>query len=216
VLTDPKEIEIISRAQQKNVRDPKRSREHFVHIFEDFLAGARLDGRYLDIGPGQFDLGELLRQNGGSCVGIDRDPAVIELGQYKGFETVEINIQKLPKHDFGERFDGVFNKFSLNAFWHWSKPEKQRELIVAIDALIAPDGWSWIGPWNGVPKNADLDETTIVNTLDLQKNLFEERGFETVDLSLEQSRYYGIHGAIANNVVFIKNLAWRPGTDTPQ
>ena len=36
MLTDPTEIEIISAARQKNVRDPLRSRAHFDNIFADF------------------------------------------------------------------------------------------------------------------------------------------------------------------------------------
>ena len=34
MLSDPREIEIISRARQKNVRDPGRSREHFRRRLE--------------------------------------------------------------------------------------------------------------------------------------------------------------------------------------
>ena len=37
MLTEKKEIEIISRAKQKNVRDPNRSRKHFENIFKNIL-----------------------------------------------------------------------------------------------------------------------------------------------------------------------------------
>jgi hypothetical protein len=37
MLIDPNEIEIISRASQKNIRNQTRSREHFVQILKDFF-----------------------------------------------------------------------------------------------------------------------------------------------------------------------------------
>jgi len=63
MLTDPEEIRIISIARQKNVRDPNRSREHFHHIFKDFFSKSDFNGlRVLDLGPGQYDFGELARE----------------------------------------------------------------------------------------------------------------------------------------------------------
>ncbi|MEZ5773237.1 MAG: class I SAM-dependent methyltransferase [Hyphomicrobiaceae bacterium] len=210
MLTDKTEIEIASRAKQKNVRDPARSREHFFAIMRDFFAGRTLSGSYVDLGPGQFDFGEIARKEGGTCLGIDFDPAVVELGRYKGFRAIERNIQRLPKEPLGETFDGVFNKFTLNAFWTWDDEAAHRALIGALVGLMKPEGWCWIGPWNGVPKKVALDETTIAATLDLQRRIFEEHGFTTVPLTDEQSRRYGIHGDVANNVVFIRNLVFKP------
>jgi hypothetical protein len=50
----------------------------------------------------------------------------------------------------------------------------------------------------------------IEHILNLQQRLFEDRGFQTVALTEEQTKRYGIHGHVANNVVFVRNLAWRP------
>ncbi len=158
----------------------RRNRQPFFDILEDFFGGKALNGRYVDLGPGQFDFGEIVRERGGTCVGVDFDPAVAELGRYKDFDVVEMNIQTLPGHDFGEKFDGVFNKFSLNAFWHWDDDEAHRAFVAAIANLIHPDGWAWIGPWNGVPKKAELDQAAIDRVLDFQRELFEQHGFTTV------------------------------------
>ena len=50
MLTDPREIEIISRARQKNVRLPTRSRQHFVNIFDDFFDQISFDeGPIIDL-----------------------------------------------------------------------------------------------------------------------------------------------------------------------
>ena len=82
MLTDPKEIEIISRARQKNVRDHRRSREHFTRIFADFLADVPMQGqRLVDMGPGQYDFGVLARERGAGTVGLDHDEATQVLDQ---------------------------------------------------------------------------------------------------------------------------------------
>ena len=149
MLTDPKEIEIISNARQANVRDPERSRVHFERIFETFFKDQDFSGRdYLDLGPGQYDFGELVRASGGRTVAIDNDPAVIELGQYKGFETHEANLKNLAEMDLGRLFDGIFCKFSISALWFRTEEEHQ-QLVGALSALLKPTGWIWIAPWNG-------------------------------------------------------------------
>jgi hypothetical protein len=146
---------------------------------------------------------------------VDFDPAVVELGRYKGLEVVEMNIQTLPGHDFGQSFEGVFNKFSLNPFWHWDDDEEHRAFVAAIANLTRPDGWAWIGPWNGVPKKAELDQVAIDRVLGLQHELFEQHGFTAVPLTLEETKRYGIHGQVANNVVFCKDLTPRPVSRSP-
>ena len=210
MLTDKREIEIIANARQANVRDPKRSREHFFNIIDDFFDGVELTGMYVDLGPGQYDFGEIVRQQGGDCVGVDFDPAVIELGRFKGFRVVEGNIRQLRDLTVeGGPFDGVFNKFSLNAFWTRDDTE-HRQLVDAVANLVASDGWAWIGPWNGVPKAENLEPEEIDRVLSFQRACFESRGFQVVELTDRLTRRYGIHGAVANNIVFVKNLNWRP------
>lgn len=208
MLTDSTEIAIISKARQKNVRNPKRSRQHFHNIIEDFFAGVDLQGNYVDLGPGQFDLGEIIRAAGGTCLGVDFDPAVLELGRHKGFDVVDLNLTMLPDHNFSSRFDGVFNKFSLNAFWT-PEEEDQRKMVTAISNLSKPQGWSWIAPWNGIPKAGDLTTAQIRSILEFQRTLFEAEGFSTLDLSDADSRRYGVHGTVANSRVFYRNLKHR-------
>lgn len=58
MLDNPKEIAIASKSNQTNIRDPRRSRDPFFNILEDFLQGVDLSGRYVDLGPGHLDLAE--------------------------------------------------------------------------------------------------------------------------------------------------------------
>ena len=206
MLTNQKEIDIIQAAKQKNVRDPRRSREHFFRIISDFFDGVTLNGSYADLGPGQYDFGELAREQGGDCMGVDFDPAVIELGQFKGFKTREMNLKKLPSAEWDAPFDGVFNKFALNAYWTGNDMDAQHEMAGAVNAMVKDGGWAWIAPWNGVPKAQDLSQTAIIETVEKQKTAFEAQGFDCVPLTAKQAKHYGVNGNVQNNVVYIKNL----------
>ena len=117
MLTDPEEIRIISRARQKNVRNPSRPRKHFEHIFKDFLEGVDFAGSvFLDLGPGQYDFAEMAKQRGAITHGIDNDSAVVELGRYKPFPVRHGELKQLKASDYDIRFDGIFCKYSINAF----------------------------------------------------------------------------------------------------
>lgn len=207
MLNDPREIEIISKARQKNVRDHKRSRKHFEHIFQDFVGKRDLTGqRLLDLGPGQYDFGVVAGERGARTVGIDNDPAVIELGQYKGFETVFGRIQEMTPETMGGQFDGMFCKFSLNCFWYHDNPADQDAMVDRVVGLMKPDAWGWIAPWNGVPKKADLSEDQIRTVLERQVWRFRQHGFRAFDLTVELATRYGVTGAVANHALFTRGL----------
>lgn len=208
MLTDEKEIEIISSAIQKNVRSPKRAREPFLRIFEDFF-GDRLhqDGTYLDLGPGHFDFGELVKPHGPrNTWGIDFDPAVIELGKHKGYPVVEKDLKHLKAEDFPQPFDGVFCKYSIDAFFYREADEDalHRQFIHELAKCIKPGGWAWIAPWNGACQG--LSNKRIREVLKLQAESFYDHGFWGVELSDELSKFYGIHGKTANRALFCLNL----------
>lgn len=206
MLTDPKEIEIISKALQKNVADPNRSRDHFYNIFQDFLGKVSFENTStLDLGPGQYDLGEILRDKGGHCWAMERDPAVIELGNHKGFDVVTGDLKKIDPSMFPLKFDGLFCKFSINAFWFHDDLDKLKNHIDNVCSLLKPGGWAWIAPWNGVPKKAGLSETQIKSVLDAQISYFEANGFSYSELNEKETKRYGVSGTVGNNALFTKS-----------
>lgn len=208
MLTNPKEIEIISKARQKNVRDPNRSRVHFDRIFNDFLHATVLKDQYLlDLGPGQYDFGILAQACGARVLCLDNDPAVLDLGRYKGLSVREGYIQRLTLADFSERFDGIFCKFSYNAFWFLEDEASHRESVRVLCSLLQDNGWGWIAPWNGVPKHAGLSAARIEAILTTQADAFREHGFSAFNLTETLARYYGAHGTTANLALFVRNLA---------
>lgn len=207
MLSDPVEIAIISKARQKNVRDPGRSRQHFEAILSDFFAGVDFKGqRVMDLGPGQFDFGVLARAYGADVTGIDNDPAVVELGRHKGFKVIEGTIQNTIKSDHSPPYDGMFCKFSINAFWCWEDETLQREAVRSIVARMTCNAWGWIAPWNGVPKATSLAPAEIDTVLDVQIDEFAKHRFDAFELSEAQSRRYGVHGSTANRILFTRYL----------
>ena len=204
MLTDLNEIELISKAIQKNVRDPKRSRVHFDNIFQDFFKEVDFKNRnYLDLGPGQFDFGVLVRERGGLTYNIDKDPAVVELGNYKKLPTIQASLQNINGNMFDVKFDGVFCKYSIDAFW-FSSFEEHNHFLNEITSMIAPGGWAWIAPWNGGAKNKSDEE--INRILKEQIDCFTSHGFAAFELTESLTKYYGVHGSTANSPVFCLNL----------
>jgi len=178
-----------------------------VRALDDFFGAIDFrDQRVLDLGPGQYDLGELLRQRGARTVGIDNDPAVLELGRHKGFEVVAGNLKELDPALFGAPFDGMFCKLSLNAFWFIDAPERLAAQVAAIVALLRTDGWAWIAPWNGIPTGLDHDDPRVATILQHQAAAFVGAGFRAWEVDPERSKYYGIHGVTANHVLFTRGL----------
>lgn len=207
MLNDTTEIDIVSRAEQPNVRNPNRSRASFDSIFEDFLCDVRFEGSELiDLGPGQFDFGELARARGAArIVGIDKDPAVIELGRHKGFDVRPGLLQGLRASAFPEGFDGVFCKFSVSPFW--AREDAQiHALVDEVAGLVKAGGWAWFAPWNGVPRRRRLSAARVRQVLDIQAGAFRTHGFDAFDISDDLARRYGITGGVANHALFTLNL----------
>ena len=209
MLTDPEEIAIIAKARQKNVRDPHRSRVHFDNIFEDFFHDVPFDGAVLmDLGPGQFDFGVLARARGATDVfGIDNDPAVVELGRHKGFSVEQGQLRSLTAETWPDGFDGVFCKFSLNAFWFGEEITRLEAHVSQVASLIRPDGWGWIAPWNGIPKNDPPGDKEVERILQTQEDAFSSRGFDVFLLNDSLAKRYGISGAVVNHALFVRNLS---------
>jgi hypothetical protein len=177
----------------------------------DFFEDSHLTGRRcLDLGPGQYDFGVLARERGATVVGIDNDPAVIELGRYKGFDVVEGNLKMLSVANFDGPFDGMFCKFSINCFWFGDDAGGLADFSERLAACVRPEGWLWIAPWNGVPETFALDRDRQRRVLDRQRRLFEVMGCEAVDLSPKLAARYGVTGRVANHVLFIRGLRQPP------
>lgn len=173
----------------------------------DFFDDSHLAGRRcLDLGPGQYDFGVLARERGAVVVGIDNDPAVVELGRHKGFDVVAGELELLAVTSFGTPFDGLFCKFSINGFWFGDDAAALADFSRRLAACVRPDGWLWIAPWNGVRETSPLVRDAQRRILDRQRAGFEAMGCTAIDLSPEQTALYGVTGKVANHVLFVRGL----------
>ena len=209
MLTHPEAVHLIKNARQSNVANPWRSVRDFEHIIQDFFAprieaGEFQDASICDLGPGQYDMLRFFRDAGGACTGIDNDPAVIAVGNCLGFEVIELDMKKPSAFKLGRSFDGIFCKFSINAFW-FPTPEALGEQITDLCSQLSDTGWGWIAPWNGIPKSVS-DKKFIRQMLETQKEAFESHGWGCRDLKKSEVTHYGVNGKVANNRLFTKNL----------
>jgi len=115
-------------------------------------------------------------------------------------------LQNLKSEDYDVLFEGVFCKFSINAFWFYDNDTCHINYIKTIAKLICPGGWAWIAPWNGVPKQAELSEADIERVLNIQSKTFKDLGFAAVNLTKELTLRYGVHGNVANRALFTLNI----------
>jgi len=209
MLDDTKAIEIISRARQKNVAAAERSCLDFERIFDDFFGDHDFRSeQVLELGPGQYDFAREVRRRGGVVHNIDNDPAVVELGRYLGFDVAEENLKRLDTESRRGRYNGLFCKFSINAFW-FDEPGEVKAYVAALDGMLCNRGWGWIAPWNGPPKQG-LPQEQIELLLRTQAAAFCGCGWAGYDLSDELAGYYGISGRVASHALFVKNLAVPP------
>lgn len=155
MLYNDEEIAIMSAAVQPNMRKPGQSAASFKNIVEDFRLQGRFKGRVLDIGPGQCDLLDLARHHGAQTYGLDFDPAVAALGSLRGHQIRLAQLQSGLPADLGS-FDGVFCRGSFNVFWFVKAPERLTTFLDSLTAVLGPDTWTWIAPWNS-PGSAEPD-----------------------------------------------------------
>lgn len=196
-------------ARQPALRGASRGAEAFERIIADFGFALRFPGaRILDLGPGQWDFADAARDRGAQrVVGIDNDPAVIRLGEHRGFDAIEKSLQQISSDDFEEPFDGIFCRWSINAFWFSSDDERHARFVRQLCASLAEAGWAWIAPWNHCDPKLGLDDARREQILQLQTATFAEAGFEGFDVTEEHVHRYDLGGSVLENrAVFVRNV----------
>ena len=204
MLNDKEAVAIAANARQKNVAQPRRSGRDFDRIFSTFFTGHDFQGEtILELGPGQYDFARRVRDRGGLVRAIDNDAAVVELGHHLGFEVTEANLKQFDAADRRGQYDGVFCKFSINAFWF--EPAELEAHVTGLDAILKPDGWGWIAPWNGARKRDRQDPNVIVH-LNRHAELFRRCGWTVYELDEQTAPCFGVTGDVTNHPLFLKNL----------
>lgn len=205
MLYNETERDLMSRAVQPNMRNPNLPATTLNHIVGDFGLRFGTGSRVLDIGPGQCDLLDIARARGAETVGCDFDPAVVELGRARGHTMFERNLRHGLPLDAG-RFDGIFCRGSINAYWFANTVDKLDDLLGSLAAALKDSGWMWIAPWNNPPATG-LTEPDPIATRIVSWRV--AHGISTLDPSVERQKRYGIGYAIPRHEIWMRNLVDR-------
>ena len=205
MLFDDEEIEIMSKAAQPHLRDPRRSELISKRIFDNFFDARKLTGsRVLELGPGQYDFARMIEAAGATVVSMDHDPAVIALGQKRGYNIIFSNFRRFDWSSVRGEFDGLFCRGAINAFWY-RDPKSLGGFIDDICSVLKPSGWGWLAPFNHVIPS-DATQAHIKMMLDAQRQAFERHGFSSFIFSSEIAALYAVG---ERQSVFLRNVKYR-------
>ena len=207
MLTKIEEINCIQDAWEPGIRDPQRPRDHFERIIKDFYKKVDFNNKnYLDLGPGHYDFGELLKLNGGITTSIELDPAVIRLGELKGLPVIEGNLSDIDVYNsLKGKFDGLFCRGSINAR-HFTERDDHRRYLESMLATVKSDGTFWVSPCNDPMGGAKSDEL-LEGCIKIQMDFFKEKGFDTIFCTTEMINQYGIWSS-KPQLIYTKNLKY--------
>ena len=216
MLTDQIEIDLVRNAWEPGIRNPLRRASHFDRVIGRFLGSARLDGTLVaDMGPGHYDFGKAMARRGARTIGLELDPAVIALGQHRGFEVIEFDLRKdLVAERLGRAsLDGLYCNGSINCSW-WPDEADHRAYVADLAASLKPDGWAYVAPCNATAglsvEDAGRDPESL-RMLNIQISAFEAHGFRTIRMNRFQRGLYGVSTNMRPAVVFTKGLQYLPG-----
>lgn len=206
MLTDPKEIEIAKNAQEPGIRNPNRPRKHFQRIINRFFRNYSFSNKTLmDLGPGQYDFGELVREKGGDVHAIELDPVVVELGQYKKMNVIKGDLSdKSIFNPLSNTYDVLFCRGSINAGWFLNNEKAHHEYLDSLLSILKQDGTAWISPCNEAPGKPYEDYKKAV---DFQISFFKSNGYRVIKCNEYQARRYGIWSETPK-LIFTKNLKY--------
>lgn len=188
MLYSQAEIDIVKDAQEPGIRNPQRPRIHFERIIGRFFKNYDFkDKVILDLGPGQYDFCELVRQKGAIPYAIELDESVVRLGQYKKIEVLKGNLTDTKVYEsFKGKIDLLFCRGSINCSWFKDKNEHE-EYLNNMLSVLKENGSAWISPCNE-PATAPFYQ----NCLETQLEFFERNNFYTFKTHKVQAYMYGI------------------------
>jgi len=193
MLTDPKEIELVSTSMEPGLRDPRRHANGPEEILRDFFPGLSFAGKsILELGAGHYEFCEILRRLGATVSAIELDPPIAELGRRRGFGIHMHNIRELASFSSPHRFDGLLCKGSNNPFWFYRDRAALETFTDALTGLVNPGGWVWAVscPWT----KEEVSRPKFNAWLEVEAEIYAARGYQRWAVP---SRFVGGHYGIS-------------------
>jgi SAM-dependent methyltransferase len=190
MLLDDEEIQIMAKAIQPHLREPKRSEMVSRRIFEDFLVERKLAGtKVLELGPGQYDLARMVEAAGATVVSMDHDPAVIALGEKRGYQVIRADFRRFDWSSLRGKFDGLTCRGSITPLW-FRNVESLGRFVDEICSVLRRDGWGWLAPWNLRLSEAPPARARLM--LEAEDGAFARNGFDAIDPTMEIAARYSL------------------------
>ena len=190
MLFDDEETQIMSRAAQPHLREPRRSELVSRRIFDDFLGARRLPGtRILELGPGQYDLARMVAAAGSTVISMDHDPAVIALGKKRGYEVILADFRSFDWGSLRGEFDGLMCRGSITPA-RFRDADLLGSFVDQICSALKPNGWGWLAPWNISLSQAS--PARAQSMLDAEDRAFGRNGFSGIDPPPEVAARYAL------------------------
>lgn len=204
MLVNDAEIECVKDAWEPGIRDPERSRTDFDNIIQYFFKKFDFNkSSFLDLGPGHYDFGEIVRQRGGRTTSIELDPAVIRLGVLKNLDVIKGDLTDVDVFaKLHNSFDGLFCRGSINAR-HFPIESDHRKYLDSLISVVKQDGVIWISPCNDPAHDQDIE--SFQNCVNIQIKFFKERGFKIIECPTTFEGAFGIWST-KPKLIFTKNL----------
>ncbi len=207
MLTTKAEIEIVSKAWEPGIKDPTRPRIHFQRILKRFFKNVNFKNKVvLDLGPGHYDFGELVRPLGARVINLELDPAVIELGRHKGFEVMEADLKDPSIYsNLPAKIDVLFCRGSINAGWFPHDATAHRNYLENMIGCMSENSVAWVSPCNAPINN--LSTEAFLKSVSEQAAIFKKNGFVKFSSNKWQCRQYGIWST-PPRLIYTKNLSY--------
>lgn len=207
MLTKAVEIECVKSAREPGIRNPKRPRADFLNIVSHFFKGYNFEKMsFLDLGPGQYDFGEIVRIKGGETTSIELDPAVINLGYLKKMNVIEGNLVDSEVFtNLRDSFDGLFNRGSFNAA-NFTNETEHRKYLESMISVVKPSGVFWLAPCNDPVADSNSESDKIFqDCVNFQIQFFKDNGFTVVNCTPLMVWAFGIWST-KPELIYTKNL----------
>ena len=212
MLTKAIEIECVKSAREPGIRDPSRPRDDFHNIINHFFKEYNFNKMsLLDLGPGHYDFGEIVRTKGGETTSIELDPAVIKLGHLKKMKVIEGNLVE-PEvfKNLRHSFDALFNRGSFNAA-NFTNETEHRNYLESMISVVKPSGVFWLAPCNDPVADSDSESDKFFqDCVDFQIQFFEDNGFNVVKCTPIMIGDFGIWSN-KPELIYTKNLHFSLG-----
>lgn len=180
------------------------------NILNDFFRIEHFRGKtILEFGPGHYSFALLARRLGAKLICVEKYTPHVELGNYLGFEVLDLDFLEVTPELLGRQVDGFWMKGAFNAC-RFRGDDDIRNAVRQMTSLVHLNGWGWCVTVNKASASTGQDPVRYqMERIELQKDAFLECGWNASPIEESDRKRYALSYAGAR-YMFTRNLL---GTD---